>query len=60
MDAIDTFKTAALDSMSTTVTALKGEIDQAQTYLARVRATDDKAGDGSGSGNNGLDLGTVK
>jgi uncharacterized protein YaaN involved in tellurite resistance len=60
MDAIDTFKTAALDSMSTTVTALKGEIDQAQTYLARVRATDDKAGDGSGSGDNGLDLGTVK
>jgi uncharacterized protein YaaN involved in tellurite resistance len=56
MDAIDTFKSSALDSMGTTVTALKGEIDKAQSYLARVRAVDEQAGDDSGGSD--LDLGS--
>ena len=44
MDAIDTFKVQALDAMSTTVTSLKGQIDKAQTYLARAKSS---PGDGS-------------
>lgn len=52
MDAIDTYKTAALDSMQQTVTTLQTEIDKAQTYLARVRKTD---GNSAGRGN-GLNL----
>ena len=54
MDAIDTFKAQALDSMAQTVTALKTEIDKSQTYLARVRASE--ARDASG-GSDVLDLG---
>jgi uncharacterized protein YaaN involved in tellurite resistance len=37
MDAIDTFKVQALDSMQTTVDTLTTEIQKAQTYLARAR-----------------------
>ncbi len=49
MDAIDTFKVQALDSMKQTVGTLETEIDKAQAYLARVRQTETKsAPDGSG------------
>ncbi len=48
MDAIDTFKVQALDSMKQTVGTLTTEIDKAQSYLARVRQTETKsATDGS-------------
>src|SRR5689334_1688044 len=40
MDAIDTFKITALDSMQQTVTTLQQQIDGAQSYLNRVRAAD--------------------
>jgi uncharacterized protein YaaN involved in tellurite resistance len=45
MDAIDAFKVQALDSMAQTVTALKTEIDGAQSYLGRVRAADARTTD---------------
>jgi uncharacterized protein YaaN involved in tellurite resistance len=37
MDAIDTFRTQAVDSMAQTVQALEGQIQRAQPYLARTR-----------------------
>ncbi len=40
MDAIDTFKAQALNSMQTTVNTLDTEIQKAQTYLARVKQAD--------------------
>ena len=43
MDAIDTFKAQALNSMQTTINTLSGEIDKAQTYLARVKQADASA-----------------
>ena len=46
MDAIDTFKVQALDSMQTTVDTLTTQIQKAQTYLARVRRSDGSAADG--------------
>jgi uncharacterized protein YaaN involved in tellurite resistance len=50
MDAIDTYKTQALDSMKQTVGTLQTEIDKAQSYLARVRQSDGKsAGDNGGA-----------
>jgi uncharacterized protein YaaN involved in tellurite resistance len=54
MDALDTFKTQALDAMSQTVTALETEIDKSQAYLQRVRAADAK---GSAPEHDVLDLG---
>jgi uncharacterized protein YaaN involved in tellurite resistance len=36
MDAIDTFKLKALDSMKTTVTALSGEVEKSKGYIARA------------------------
>jgi uncharacterized protein YaaN involved in tellurite resistance len=45
MDAIDTFKVQALDSMQATITTLNTQVTKAQTYLARARD-----GDASGSG----------
>lgn len=48
MDAIDSFKTQALDSMNQTVGTLQTEIDKAQSYLARVRVSDGKTADGDG------------
>jgi uncharacterized protein YaaN involved in tellurite resistance len=44
MDAIDTFRAQAVDSMAQTVTALEGQIDRAKPYLERARR-----GDGDGS-----------
>jgi uncharacterized protein YaaN involved in tellurite resistance len=46
MDAIDTFKTQALDTMAQTVTALETEIAGAQTYVERARRTSDSTVDG--------------
>jgi len=36
MDAIDTFKLKALDSMKTTVTTLEGEVAKSKGYIARA------------------------
>lgn len=40
MDAIDTFRGQAVESMAQTVTALEGQIQRAAPYLERVRATE--------------------
>ncbi len=40
MDEIDTFKVAALDNMSKTVTALSAEIAKSQAYIDRARAAE--------------------
>jgi uncharacterized protein YaaN involved in tellurite resistance len=40
MDAIDTFKLSALESMRQTVDALSGEIGKAQSYIERARAAE--------------------
>ncbi len=37
MDAVDTFRGQAVDSMAQTVQALQGQIDRAQPYLERTR-----------------------
>lgn len=37
MDAIDTFRAQAVDSMAQTVTVLEGQIEQAKPYLARIQ-----------------------
>jgi uncharacterized protein YaaN involved in tellurite resistance len=39
IDAIDTFKARAADSMSSTVSALDAEIRRAHDHLSRVRET---------------------
>jgi uncharacterized protein YaaN involved in tellurite resistance len=46
MDAIDTFKLQALDSMSQTITTLQTEIDKSQQYVNRVRQSDERASSG--------------
>jgi uncharacterized protein YaaN involved in tellurite resistance len=40
MDAIDTFRAQAVDSMAQTVTALEGQIERAKPYLERTRQAD--------------------
>jgi hypothetical protein len=47
MDAIDTFKLQALDTMKTTVDALNTEVARAQDYLARTRQADPQAEGGT-------------
>ncbi|MGI8665798.1 MAG: toxic anion resistance protein, partial [Jatrophihabitans sp.] len=37
MDAVDTFRAQAVDSMAQTVTALEGQIERAKPYLERTR-----------------------
>jgi uncharacterized protein YaaN involved in tellurite resistance len=37
MDALDTFRAQAVDSMAQTVTALEGQITRAKPYLERVQ-----------------------
>lgn len=37
MDALDSFRAAAVDSMAQTVTALEGQIERAKPYLERTR-----------------------
>ena len=43
IDAIDTFKARAADSMSSTVTALDAEIRRAHDHLSRVRGAEEQA-----------------
>jgi uncharacterized protein YaaN involved in tellurite resistance len=52
MDAIDTFKLQALDTMQTTITSLTTEVGKAQTYVDRVRQADERPDAGA------LDLGS--
>jgi uncharacterized protein YaaN involved in tellurite resistance len=40
MDALDTFRTRAVDSMAQTVSALEGQIERARPYLERVRQSE--------------------
>jgi len=51
MDAVDSFKVEALDSMAVTVATLQEQVTKAQDYLGRVRKADERAATGS------LDLG---
>ena len=37
MDALDTFRAQAVDSMAQTVQALEGQIERAKPYLERTR-----------------------
>jgi uncharacterized protein YaaN involved in tellurite resistance len=45
MDAIDTFRAQAVDSMAQTVTALEGQIERAKPYLERARRGDGQPGE---------------
>jgi uncharacterized protein YaaN involved in tellurite resistance len=45
MDAIDTFRAQAVDSMAQTVNALEGQIERAKPYLERTRRGDGNATD---------------
>jgi uncharacterized protein YaaN involved in tellurite resistance len=40
MDAIDTYKAKAVDSMATTVTALEQQVTRSKSYLERARASE--------------------
>jgi uncharacterized protein YaaN involved in tellurite resistance len=53
MDAIDTFKVQALDSMAATIGTLETEVGKSREYLARVERQDQRVQHGS------LDLGNV-
>ena len=49
MDALDTFRSQAVDSMTQTVTALEGQIERAKPYLERTRRGEGQSGEiGSG------------
>ncbi len=52
MDAIDTFKVQALDTMAATIGTLETEVSKSQAYLERVQQQDERVASGS------LDLGT--
>jgi uncharacterized protein YaaN involved in tellurite resistance len=43
MDALDTFRTRAVDNMAQTVSALEGQIERARPYLERVRRSEGNA-----------------
>ncbi len=47
MDAIDTFKVQALDSMAATIGTLETEVTKSQDYLDRVRRQDERVASGS-------------
>lgn len=51
MDAIDTFKVQALDTMAATIGTLEGEVAKSRSYLDRVNRQDERVAGGS------LDLG---
>ena len=51
MDAIDTFKVQALDTMAATIGSLETEVDKSRSYLDRVQQQDQRLAGGS------LDLG---
>ncbi|GAB7191284.1 toxic anion resistance protein [Kineococcus sp. NUM-3379] len=42
MDAIDTFKVQAVQSMATTVDALEGQVNRSKSYLERVRSQEEE------------------
>jgi hypothetical protein len=44
MDAIDTFKLKALDSMKTTVDTLSNEVEKSRGYIARAEGAAQNAG----------------
>jgi uncharacterized protein YaaN involved in tellurite resistance len=50
MDALDTFRTQAVDSMAQTVTALEGQIERAKPYLERTRRGEGQSGELPGGG----------
>ena len=50
MDAIDSFKLKALDSMKTTVTALGNEVEKSKGYIARAEGANQAALKGPGAG----------
>jgi uncharacterized protein YaaN involved in tellurite resistance len=52
MDAIDTFKVQALDSMAATIGTLQTEVSKSQKYLDRVKSADLRE-----TGGGSLDLG---
>jgi uncharacterized protein YaaN involved in tellurite resistance len=45
MDALDTFRSQAVDSMAQTVTALEGQIERAKPYLERTRRGEGQTGE---------------
>ncbi len=47
MDAIDTFRVQALDTMAQTIGTLEGEVAKSRTYLDRVQRTDTRVQAGS-------------
>jgi len=47
MDAIDTFKSQALDTMAATIGTLENEVAKSQAYLERVSKHDDRLAAGS-------------
>ncbi len=51
MDAIDTFKLKALDSMKTTVTTLGNEVEKSRGYIARAEGAAQNGGKLGGPGN---------
>jgi uncharacterized protein YaaN involved in tellurite resistance len=54
MDAIDTFKLQALDSMQQTISTLETEVQKSQQYVSRVRQADERSAADPGP----LDLGS--
>src|SRR5579875_3409089 len=49
MDAIDTFKLKALDSMKTTVDTLSNEVEKSKGYIARAEGAAQNSGSAAGS-----------
>ncbi|MGN6752816.1 MAG: toxic anion resistance protein [Intrasporangium sp.] len=58
MDAIDTFKLKALDTMAATIGTLENEVAKSRDYLDRVAAHDQRQASGVGAG--ALDLGAPR
>ncbi len=54
MDAIDSFRSQAVDSMAQTVTALEGQIERAKPYLERTRRGEGNTAELPGSSTNAL------
>lgn len=59
MDAIDTFKLKALDSMKTTVNTLSGEVEKSRGYIARAEGASQNGGRISTGPENPLSLEAV-
>jgi uncharacterized protein YaaN involved in tellurite resistance len=59
MDAVDTFKLKALDSMKTTVDALSGEVERSRGYIARAEGAAQNAGALTGPGGGQFKLESV-